>query len=275
LASKLDEDAVREGLQTRWLGTAISVLEECNSTNDVVKTMAEGGAPHGLVVVAEMQTAGRGRLGHVWYSPRGGIWLSILIRMPRAATINSLPLITALGIARSIERWGAEAKVRWPNDVVVGGRKIGGVLVETTSKGNILAYAVVGLGIDANFDTGSIGEISRTSISMQSILGKRINREKFIVDVLSELEELYDCVQTSNAENLERTLRSYDWSRGQRVIVKCQGKTIEGTFRNYEGLDSVQIVTADGNVRVDTGEAMSVEYQFDKTVKGAGRAATG
>jgi len=267
LGSKLDADAILSGLQTRWLGRTLRVIEECSSTNDVAKAMAENGAPHGLVVVAETQTAGRGRLGHVWYSPRGGIWLSFLIRTPREASINSLPIVTALGIAKAIETWRVEAKIRWPNDVVVEDRKIGGVLVETTSKGNALAYAVVGLGIDANFDTESIGEISRNATSMQSILGKRIDREGLIVDVLSGLEEVYDCLQASVTENLERTLRRFDWSRGQHVIVKCKGKTIEGIISDYEGLDSVRIVTVDGDMRVDASEAISVEYQFDKIDK--------
>ena len=270
LGSKLDAGAILSGLLTRWLGRTLRILDECSSTNDVAKAMAENGAPHGLVVVAETQTAGRGRLGHVWYSPRGGIWLSILVRTPREDSLNSLPLVAALGVAKALEKWGVEAKVRWPNDVVVEGRKISGVLVETTSKGNALVYAVVGLGIDANFDTELIGEIRRNSISMQSILGECIDREGLIVDLLSGFEEFYDCLHTSRAEDLERTLRRFDWSRGQHVIVKCEGKTIEGIISDYEGLDAVRIATVDGDLRVDNSEAISVEYQFDKLAKERG-----
>jgi len=241
LDSKLDEETIRRGVQTRWLGGTIKVLEVCSSTNDAVKAMAENGAPNGLVVIAETQTAGRGRLDHVWYSPKGGVWLSILIRTPHEASINSLPLVAALGAAKALKKWGVEAKVRWPNDIVVEGRKIGGVLVETTSKGNTLIYAVVGLGIDANLDTESISEISRNSISMQSILGTPIDREALIVHLLSELEDVYSRLQTSRTEDLEQTLRRFDWSRGQHVVVKRKGKTVEGLIRDYEGLDAVEL----------------------------------
>jgi len=142
----------------------------------------------------------------------------------------------------------------------VGRRKIAGVLVETRTKGNILAYAVLGIGINANSDVESIKEISAISVSMQSLLGKRIFREELIIELLAEVERLYD----SQSVSLLSMLREFDCSRGRRVVVRCQGKEeIDGVFEDYEELDSVRIGTARGAVRVNTTEAISVEYQFD------------
>jgi BirA family biotin operon repressor/biotin-[acetyl-CoA-carboxylase] ligase len=167
------------------MGRSLRIVDECSSTNDVVGKLAENGAVHGLVVIAESQTAGRGRQGRTWCSPTGGIWLSILVRPHKLpSSISVLPLVGALGITETIsENLKVNARVRWPNDVMVDDRKIAGVLVESKSKGDQLLYAVMGLGINANCNTSKIESIGNSSTSLLAVLGEDVSREDLICTI--------------------------------------------------------------------------------------------
>ncbi len=149
----VDERIINQNLQTRHLGRKLSITSECTSTNDIVKRSAEMGAPHGFVSISETQSVGRGRLGKSWVSPVGGIWLSILLRPGgHQSFLDSLPLLGALAIAEAVgSQLRLKACVRWPNDVVVDNRKVAGILAEAKSKGNELAYVILGLGINCEF----------------------------------------------------------------------------------------------------------------------------
>ena len=260
----LDRDRTLRGLKARSFGKSLLKIYECGSTNDVLKERAENGAPHGFVVVAESQSAGRGRMGRVWQSPKGGVWLSILIRPQNPPELlSSLPLIGALGVARAlVEDFGVPARVRWPNDVVVDRRKIGGVLVESRSKGNELVYAILGLGINANFDTSQIEPISRTSTSLQTLLGREVDPETLISAVLSETERLYECLYAPTYD-LAALLRKFDCSRGKYVRVVTATQEFLGIFDDYEGLDRVRITTPKGLELIETDALLSVDYQSD------------
>jgi BirA family biotin operon repressor/biotin-[acetyl-CoA-carboxylase] ligase len=226
--------------------------------------MAESGAPHGSVVVAESQSAGRGRNGRVWHSPRGGAWLSILIRPQNfPELLSSLPLVGALGIAESlVQSFGVDARVRWPNDVVVGWRKIAGVLVESKSKGNELLYAVLGLGINANFDTNKIESINRTSTSLLALLGIEVDRELLISTILSETERLYECLYASR-EDLVVLLRELECSRGRHVKIVTATREVVGIVDDYESLNRVRIATPIGLELIENDALVSVDYQSD------------
>lgn len=264
-SDQLDKHRILRDLRTQWFGRSLVTVDECGSTNDVVKGLAENGAHHGLVVIAESQTAGRGRLGRAWYSPRGGIWLSILLKgQELPASLDSLPMVGALGIAKPLlERWRVKASVRWPNDVVVRWRKIAGVSVESKSKGNELLYAILGIGINANFDTNRIAAISGTSVSLLTILGEAVNRESLITAILSETEEMYESLLTSGGEDLVALLRELDCSRGKFVRVTSAEREVAGIVDDYESLSRVRIRTPNGLESLETNALVSVDYQSD------------
>ena len=264
LTLKLDENSILRDMKTRWLGRSLVILEECGSTSDALKDMADE-APHGLVLIAESQTSGRGRLGRTWYSARGGIWLSILLKDQKLLPfLSALPLVGALAIAKPLEeKWGVRARVRWPNDVVVGRRKLAGVLVESTSKGNELLYVILGMGINANFDPTKIARISRTSTSLLTLLGRAVNREDLITLILFETEKMYESLRASEEEDLVGQLKELDWSRGKGVKVTTADREIVGIVDDYESLSKVRIRTRDGLESLDTSALVSVDYQSD------------
>jgi BirA family biotin operon repressor/biotin-[acetyl-CoA-carboxylase] ligase len=247
------------------MGRTLKIVDECSSTNDLVKVMAENGAPHGQVVIAESQTAGRGRFGRFWFSPRGGIWLSTLIRPPKEFPfLDSLPLAGALAIAKPLaEQWEVDAKVSWPNDVVVGRRKIAGVLVESKVRGNELLFVVLGVGINANVDTANYDLIHDTSTSLLSILGREIDREDLIKAVLFEAERNFESLLGSGVVDLQALLGALDGSRGRRVKVRSPQDEFAGVVDGYEGLTGIRIITPKGVVSVQTNNLLSVDYQVD------------
>ena len=229
----------------------------------MIDKSAMEGAPHGVVVIAETQHAGRGRSGRTWYSPKGGVWLSILIRCQGDQTVvDALPFIGAVAIAKTlIANWRVKAQVRWPNDVVVGGRKIAGVLVESKSRGNKLAYAILGLGINANFRTVEIEPIKESSTSLLNLVGRPVSRERLIAAVLSEVEATYDAVNAVGEGALLEILGRLDWSHGKQVTVKTQDKEFTGLFQDYESLSRARIRTKDGLESVEASTVISVDYK--------------
>jgi len=264
-SARLEKASIVGRLKTRWVGHCLVVLDDCASTNDVIEKLAEDGAPHGAVVIAETQHAGRGRFGRFWCSPEGGVWLSILIRPQESLSrVRSLQLIGTIAIAKALRQGcKVDANIKWPNDVVVQGRKIAGILVESKSKGNDLVYAVLGLGINANVDTNEIELIRDSSTSLQMLKGHPIDRVELLVNTLSEVETVYESIHSTCESSVMEVLRNLDWSRGRRVRVRTADREIVGLFDDYETFDRVRVSTGSGPERVETTAVTSVDYESD------------
>jgi len=132
--------------------------KKVNSTNEVARKLAEAGAHEGTVVVAEEQTAGKGRKGDYWHSPRGGLWFTMILR-PAVDTQKSplLSLLTGLAVQRALKRHGVESRIKLPNDVIANGKKLCGILCETRVQGEIIRYILVGVGINVQNDPPDVG----------------------------------------------------------------------------------------------------------------------
>ncbi|MDB4953594.1 MAG: BirA bifunctional protein [Myxococcales bacterium] len=173
-------------LAARWLGSQRIDLAECGSTNDEAGRLARAGARHGTVVIAESQRSGRGRDGRVWQSPKGGLYLSAVLR-PTIPLVSVPPMTLAIGIGLcdAARTFGAPAVLKWPNDLLVEDRKLAGVLVEAQSQGQRLDAVVVGIGV--NLDTLP-EQVSETAISLTEAAGTLIDRELFIAQLLARVE---------------------------------------------------------------------------------------
>ncbi len=153
-----------------------------------------------------------------------------------------------------------KARVRWPNDVVVEDRKIAGVLVEAKSKGSELDYAILGLGINANFSADAIGAFD-SATTLQSLLGTPIDRAALIGRILFEVENLYEMLCAGKEEKIVALVRKLECSRGKSVRLKVQNRELRGMVVDYETLGRVRILTPQGPESVDTNVLLSVEYQ--------------
>ncbi len=185
---------VKEGLQTRFIGQTIHFFHEVPSTNDLAKEMAAVGAKDGTVILAETQTRGKGRLGRKWASPRGGIWLSTILRPKLSAKdVPKLTLMTSLAVAKTTSQlFNLKTEVKWPNDVLVNAKKVCGILTEASTRGDVTNFVVVGIGINANVELDSLPrQEGENATSLKHELKREIDRERFLRVLLEKMEHYY------------------------------------------------------------------------------------
>lgn len=185
-----NEELLRKHLQTKWLAGTIYYAKKMDSTNIQAKQHGEEGAEHGLLVVTGKQTAGKGRRGRRWNSPEGNCYFSILLR-PKISpgNVSMLTLIAAMGVAKAVkEIAGLDTAIKWPNDVVANGKKLCGILTESSTNSEGVKYLVVGIGINVN-QAEFAEEIKGTASSIYLETGKQINRIRLIAAFLNAFEE--------------------------------------------------------------------------------------
>jgi BirA family biotin operon repressor/biotin-[acetyl-CoA-carboxylase] ligase len=182
-------------IATRWLGCQRIELAECGSTNDEAGRLARAGAKHGTVVIADAQKAGRGRDGRVWESSVGGLYLSAVLRPPLPLLdVPPMTLAIGIGVCDAARTAGAAAVLKWPNDVLVGGRKLSGVLVEAQSQGGKLDAVIVGIGVNLT------NEVPAHAISLAEASGHSVDRGAFVTTLLSGVERWVDRYIASGLE---------------------------------------------------------------------------
>lgn len=183
-------------LSTSFIGRSIIYLDSTSSTNTYAKQTAEKPFKEGTVIIAEEQTAGKGRLGRQWVSPNGkGIWMSILLK-PDVLPADAPKLTIAAAYAVVKALWSCcrlEAGIKWPNDIVAGGRKLCGILTEMSAEGDEIKSVVIGIGINANLDKEDFGpEVSGMATSIKLETGGAVSRKALIAEVLNEFEKVYE-----------------------------------------------------------------------------------
>jgi BirA family transcriptional regulator, biotin operon repressor / biotin---[acetyl-CoA-carboxylase] ligase len=182
------------GLRTaRWLGCHLVELEVCDSTNDEAARLARAGARHGTLVIARGQRAGRGRDGRAWESPRdAGLYLSAIVRPPLPLVdVPPMTLAIGVGLCDAARAMGAPAVLKWPNDALVHGKKLAGVLVEAHSQGNRLESIIVGIGV--NLAAGALPpELAATAIALDQAVGAPVERAVFLAHLLAQVEGWID-----------------------------------------------------------------------------------
>lgn len=185
---------LEQGLKTKTMGQTIYFYEETDTTNNRARELALEGAPEGTLVVAEKQTAGRGRRGKVWESPLGtGIWMSLVLRpqiMPAEASV--LTLLCGLATAEAIEaETGLSAGIKWPNDILINGKKAVGILTEMDCEMSEVHFVIPGIGINVN-TVSFPPEIAEIATSLYLECGKTVSRRRLVHKVLERLEEHYE-----------------------------------------------------------------------------------
>jgi BirA family biotin operon repressor/biotin-[acetyl-CoA-carboxylase] ligase len=222
----LNIDRIRQHLATHTIGRRIILHEVVASTNASLRELADAGALDGTVLLAESQTAGRGRGHKTWFSPAGvNLYASILFRPTiDVAAAPGLSFIVSLALADSIRELGVTVGLKWPNDVLVHGRKVAGVRSETTARGDAVDYVVVGVGVNLNV-TGEalrigLGETAETATSLREALGHMVDRNAFTARFLTHLEERLDTYQAKGAPPLLAEWRDLDVVTGRRVEVR-------------------------------------------------------
>ena len=240
---------IKAGLKTGVIGKNIQYFKETESTNIIAREIANS-VEEGTVVIAESQTQGRGRLGRKWLSPEGGIWLSIILK-PRIQPLyaSRITLLAGVAVAKTIRSLGLPAKIKWPNDVLINGKKVCGILTEIEAEIDIIDYCVVGIGIDANVDTESFPEDFReSSTSLKKELGNSINRIEFVQKLLLEFEALYLKFQHDEFSSILEEWRDMSATIGEWVKITTQTRTIYGEAIGVDNEGALILETGEGQL---------------------------
>ncbi|MGA8753412.1 biotin--[acetyl-CoA-carboxylase] ligase [Candidatus Deferrimicrobium sp.] len=239
MEDRIGEEEVLETLRTVLPWSVPVFLAVTDSTNRVAMEMAEDGAKHGTVVVADAQTAGRGRMGRPWVSPAGkNLYVSLLLRPPvPAVDATRLSLVAGVALADAVEAVGVPASLKWPNDLYCGGRKAAGILAEMASDPDGVRHVVIGVGLNVNMEEADFPPDLRDKATSLRIRAGRTFRR---VDVLARL---LDAFGTRYAEFIGGGFASLrdgwdrrDFLRGRRVLLRRQGGEGWGAV---DGLDTV------------------------------------
>lgn len=232
IVTTLSAEQITTALTTRRLGHPTYYYPTIGSTNDVAHQLARDGAGDGALVLADEQTAGRGRLDRGWWAPAGTCLLFSLLLRPALPLhrASQLTMCLGLGAAEGIRRaTGAQIGLKWPNDLMMRGRKLGGMLVELRGEGERLDYAVLGLGLNVNLafdaagdargarDPGQPDGLTETATSLALILGRRVDRLSLLTAILGETEAWYDRLLAGESPHAEWAARLD--TIGQRVQV--------------------------------------------------------
>ncbi len=237
---ELSVASIEKGLTTAFMGRRIIYYRSVGSTNDVARELAVQGAPEGTLVIADEQTAGKGRLGRRWLAPPGtSLLMSLLFRphflAPRQA--QRLTMICSLAVVEAIEAvTDLAAAIKWPNDIVVRNRKAGGILTELGIAGERLDYAVVGLGLNVNLDWGALeamGELVAAATSLSQELGREVSRPALLWRILENVESRYRRLRAGELPHGEWASRLI--TLHNHVTVDTPQGTVEGWA---EGVDA-------------------------------------
>ncbi len=252
---RLFPEEVARGLNTKFIGKKIHYFDSLSSTMDIAHNLGVNGSSEGALVLAETQTKGKGRLGRNWFSPKyKGIYLSLILR-PKLAP-NQTPLLTLLSAVSICEAIKAvinlDARIKWPNDILIGNKKLGGILTELNAEIDLTRFVIIGVGLNVNNDKKSLVS-GATSLKEQE--KEDINRIELLQEILRKIELNYLLFQKNGPIPIIEKWREFNITLGRRVKVDCQKERIEG-FSQAIDTDGSLLIRKDSGViqKVTSGD---------------------
>lgn len=239
------------------LGNKIHVFENLVSGMITARDMALQGCPEGTVVIAEKQEAGRGRLGRNWSSPEGGLWMCIVLRP--CCEPNGIQLITlaaGISVCKTVQQlYGLKPGLKWPNDVLINGKKICGILTEGSICANSIDFAILGIGVNLNFGTDLLpDELKSRAATLLDESGIYIEMEQFLYYFFAEMDEIYDKLKDDKPYIIQQW-KEFSITLGTEVTALYSGKSVSGMAKDITPSGSLVIETGSGeNVEIHSGE---------------------
>jgi BirA family biotin operon repressor/biotin-[acetyl-CoA-carboxylase] ligase len=259
----LADDLLARLGKTKVIGRDIQVFEQTTSTNDVIEKLARDGVKEGAVVFAESQTKGRGRLGRKWISPgRKGLWFSILLRPDlRPQETTQLTVASATALRRAIQsETGLNPEIKWPNDILIGGKKVAGILTELNAELDKVRYVILGIGVDVNFAGNEFpAELKRTATSLKIETGETISRATLATAVLRELDEDYSRVCVGKFSRIADEWEEHCATIGRNVTVQTGGRKTRGCAESLDDDGVLLLRTEHGHLERITGGDVTLE----------------
>lgn len=256
------DDLVARLGKTKVIGRDIRVFQETTSTNDIIERLARDNVKEGAVVFAESQTKGRGRLGRKWISPsRKGLWFSVLLRPDlRPQETTQLTVAAATAIRRAIAATtGLKAKIKWPNDILLSGRKTAGILTELSAELDRVKHIILGIGVDVNLSGPEFPpELRKLATSLKIETGKNISRPELAVEILRELDHEYARVCTGRFEAIADEWEEHCETLGHPVTIQVGERRIRGHAESLDDDGALLLRTEHGQLERITGGDVTV-----------------
>ena len=253
----LDIPALEAAFARRIIGRRIHHYDLIGSTMDEARRLASEGAVEGTVVIAEEQTAGRGRFNRAWVSPRGENLSFSVVLKPSANQLSYMNMAATLAVARTVADCAdLQPTIKWPNDVRVGGLKISGILIESAIESEDVVCAIIGIGVNVNFDPSLYADIADISTSLYRETGQRRNRTPVLRTLLEHFDDAYAIVRSGGSLTAE-------WSAmldtlGRTVSLRSQDEVIEGIAESVDEQGNLLVRRNDGSLYTATaGEVTS------------------
>jgi BirA family biotin operon repressor/biotin-[acetyl-CoA-carboxylase] ligase len=223
----------------------IHYFPKIDSTMDAARQLAKKGVPEGTIVIGETQTLGRGRLTREWVSQQGGIYFTFVLR-PRISPAYAprINLLAAIAVAATIRKlFGLEAELKWPNDVLISGKKVCGILAEIDAEIDAVSFVNVGIGINAN---NSVAGFEKTATSLKEVLGREISRKEFLRALIGEIEQRRPLLTKADLLNEWKDLSA---TLNREVTVVSLGEEVTGQAVDIDATAALILKTADGSLR--------------------------
>jgi BirA family biotin operon repressor/biotin-[acetyl-CoA-carboxylase] ligase len=248
----LSSSSITRGLKTSLIGQKVVYYPTLTSTMEAARQAARQGTVAGTVIIAGEQTAGKGRLKRTWLSPGGNIAMSIVL-YPNVTSLPYLIMIASLAAVHSIEKIaGIKTQIKWPNDILINGKKVGGILIENEMKGGSVVFSIVGIGINVDLNVAAYLDISTTAVSFRNQMGKDL-RIKIIQSLLSEFERLY--IKLPDGKSIFEAWHDRLVTLGKKVKATSAQDIIEGIADSVDETGALVIRCTDGSlIRVVAGD---------------------
>ena len=259
----ISPETLQDGLQAKSFGKKIFAFGTIDSTNSCARTLAGCWAEEGTVVISDFQTAGRGRLGRTWVADAGENLMFSLILRPKIApdAMNLLSLVAAVGIARGIEKHaGIKVLCKWPNDILCGGQKIAGILLEGSLAGDQVDSVIVGIGVNVN-QSQFPDEIASRATSLALATGTLHDRPELFRTILQCLEEEYSTQATSGFRHAVTRWLEYAPLIGKHITVANNAAVVEGTVRGISEGGGLIVSSQDGEHTFLAGDVTIVDME--------------
>ena len=248
--------------EKQLIGKRIRVIESTTSTNDEAIKYASGPEPEGLVVLSESQTQGRGRMGRKWSSPKGkGLWFSVLLRPSLTANeCTQLTVAAAVSLRRAIiEITGAKTEIKWPNDLLVKGRKIAGILTEMQAELDCVKYVIIGAGVNVNQSGDEFPEhLREIATSLKKITGVSINRTTLAEAIFREMDKDYKRITHGRFEEIAQEWAINCETLNKDVDIQTGHRRITGRVESLDEAGALLVRTQHGRIERVMGGDVTV-----------------
>ena len=242
-----------KGLATRLIGKKVLYYKSMPSTMDKAKQKAQKDMLEGTIIIAEKQTSARGRLRRSWISPEGNLALSVVL-YPKTELLPYLIMIASLAVTKAIKNTtGLKAGIKWPNDILINGKKVCGILIESGVNREKKRFVIIGIGLNVSLKSNDYPEIAEIATGLESELGSNVSRDELLKRLITELDELY--LLLPDKEDIFRQWQAQMTMLGEKVQIICGEETIEGVAEDVSKDGSLKLRCENGKLkRITVGD---------------------